>query len=159
MPFPSCADNVIEASKQLLPALQNPAPSAPFSQFGYSTMESIKQLSVILRRQTDAIQAAVTSPAISKPPQPKEITTIPNSPHPTPHIIENYDGYISHVHRVIAHQSKLWPHIIPPETPQPRIVENYLHIAYPRVPKIPQPTPVSLPRVPTARHQYNLRTK
>ena len=112
-----------------------------------------------MRRQTDAIQAAVTYSAISKPMQPKTITKIPNSHHPTPYIIENDKGYIRSDHRVIAHQSKIHPLIIPPDTPQPRRMGKHLHAAYPRVQKITQPTPALLPRVHTARHHYNLRTK
>ena len=83
-------------------------------------MESIKQLSVVLMRQKYTIQAAIASPAISKPLQPNKITTIPKSPHHIPHIIENDDESITPVHRVITHQSNLCSRIIPPETPHPR---------------------------------------
>ena len=124
MPFPSSEDNAIEEAEQLARDLQNIAPISPFSQLGDSTMASIKQLSVALRRQIDAIQAVVNSPSISKPPQPKIITTIPKSPHHTPHIIENYNVSITTVHRMIAHQSNLRPHIIPQDTPQPIRTEN-----------------------------------
>ena len=90
-------------------------------------MAEIQQLSFGLKRQTYAIRAVVTTPARSKPPQLKTIIPIPKSPHHTPHIIENDNGYITPVHRVISHQSNLWPHIIRPQTPQPRSIEkNYM---------------------------------
>ena len=93
-------------------------------------MADIKQLSVLLGRQTDAIHAEVTYPAISKPLQQKTINKITKSPHTTPHIIENDEGSITPVHRVISHQYKLRPQIIPPETPHPRRMEKIytLHI-------------------------------
>ena len=96
-------------------------------------MADIKQLPVVLRRQIDAIREVVNSPAISKPPQTKTITTIPKLPHHTSHIIENDDGYITLVHRVIVQQYNIHPHIISPETPQPRMMEKHLHVASPRV--------------------------
>ena len=120
MIFPSSADNAIEAAKQLAHTLQNPSPSSPCSQLRDSTMAYIKQLSVLLMRQTYAIQAAVTYPDIYKPLQPKQITKITKSPHPTPQIIENNEVSITSIHRVIVHQSKLRSQIISPDTPQPR---------------------------------------
>ena len=122
-------------------------------------MEAIKQLSVVLRRQTDAIKTAVTYPSISKNPQQKTITTIPNSPHPTLHIIENDDRYVTPVHRVIAHQSNLWTHIIQPDTPHPRRTETHLRIESTRMLTVTQLTPILLPRASTAQHPYNLRPK
>ena len=122
-------------------------------------MAAIKQLLVVLIIQPDAIWAVVTAPAISKPSQPKKITPIPNSHHHTPHIIKNDDRYITSFHRVIAHHSNLLPHIVPPDNQHPRSMGKYLHVSYPRVANITQPTPVLLPSVPTAQHQYNIRPK
>ena len=93
-------------------------------------MADIKQLSVLLGRQTDAIHAEVTYPAISKPLQQKTINKITKSPHTTPHIIENDKGSITPVHRVISHQYKLRPQIIPPETPHPRRMEKFTPCIY-----------------------------
>ena len=77
--------------------------------------------------------------------------------HHTPH---NWKWrWISPVHIVISHQYNLWHHLIPPDTPHPRRMEKYLHVASPRVSTITQSTSVLLPRVPTAWHQYNLRPK
>ena len=51
MPFTSSSDNAMEAAKQLAHDLQNPAPTAPFSQLGDSTMAAIEQLSLLLKKK------------------------------------------------------------------------------------------------------------
>ena len=109
-----------------------------------------------MRQQSDKIQEVVAFPVISNRTQPKTVTTIPESIQPTPNIIENENKSITPVYIVTSRKYNLRPHIIPPESPQYISMDKQQHLEYLRSTIIPQPTPIIPPRVPTARHQYNI---
>ena len=59
-------------------------------------MSAIEQISVVLRQQADAIKKVEAYPVISNCLQPNTATTIPNSHHPTPNIIEMTTDILHH---------------------------------------------------------------
>ena len=84
---------------------------------------------------------------------------IVKSHHPTPNIIENDNGSMTPVHRVMPCQYNLRPRIIPSEYLQPRSMLKQQRLAYPRLLIIPHPISVLPTRVPMLRHHYNLRLR
>ena len=52
MPFRSSAENATIAATELIHALRNPAPAAPYAHIGYAKIQALDQLATILQRTT-----------------------------------------------------------------------------------------------------------
>jgi hypothetical protein len=75
MPKTSSIDRATFAALDLADALQNPAPAAPFANFGQAQLDAIRQLAEIF-------QTAAAPPPIQVPPTPAP-TALPTAPLPT----------------------------------------------------------------------------
>ena len=117
MPFRSSAENATIAATELIHALCNPAPAAPYAHIGDAQMQALDQLAEIFHHATVQPQQQVPTEATKKPPvlPPRVEPKFPGVNIPP--ITETPDRGSFNPHP--PNQSENREHIIPPDTPTP----------------------------------------
>ena len=86
MPFRSSAENATVAATELINALQNPTPAAPFAHIGDKQMEALQQLATIFKQATSrplpVHEHPVPAPRVGKSPQSAKLPQSTIKTHP-----------------------------------------------------------------------------
>ena len=140
MTFPSSAENATIVATELIHALRNPAPAAPYAQIGDAQIQALDQLAENFQHATVQPQHQVPTESSKQPPvsQPRVVPKFPMVNIPP--ITATPDREIFTTHPQIQSENRV--HIIPPDTPTPprpkkRNRQQEAPKALPLKPKIP----------------------
>ena len=114
MPKLSSADLATKAAIELLNALKNPTPAAPFAPINAATMEAIKQVANIFQQQIAPTRNPTTVPRPNQPPaEPRQASPRVANSQPPPRVTN--EQWVTKEHL---------PHLHPPVQPPQRVTDE-----------------------------------
>ena len=151
MPFQSSAENATIAATELIHALRNPAPAAPYAHIGDVQLQALDKLSEMFQHTTVQPEHQVTTETATQSPgiPPRVSPKLPRVNIPTITKTPDQESLIPH----LPNQSEQIVHIITPDKPTPTRVEKRNHqqeapSAPPIMPKIATSSAPSTHRYP-----------